>query len=166
MSWSYFIPCSSWENGTRWRWFPPARSSWSVGAGTQTWFRWCWSMLSLSWTSQRQPPFSGQTFHWWTQFGDFSGTLTESAFDPSAGTARASRWPHATVWPPRRAGFSTMFPVWSCLLCFILSHNLYLLTIILSHRVWSGCGFVRGSHRLRGLCCGDSAEHREAVRKQ
>lgn len=56
----------------------------------------------------------------WTQFGDFSGTWTEFAFDPSVGTARARRWPHSTVWPPRRAAFSTMFQVCSCLLCFIL----------------------------------------------
>lgn len=164
MSWSYFAPCSSWGNGTRWRWFPRAHTTWSARAGTQIWFRWCCSMLTLGWTSQRQPPVSGQAFP------PDSPSLEilveperEFVFDPSVGTARASRWPHTTVWPPRRAGSSTMFQVCPSLLCFILLQNPYLLKIVLSRRVRIGCGFFRGSYRLQGLRCDASAEHREAV---
>lgn len=49
--------------------------------------------------------------------------LNWAMFDPSVGTARASRWPRTTVWPMCQAGFSTMFQVCFCLLCFILLHD-------------------------------------------
>lgn len=70
-------------------------------------------------TSSRSDVWSSQT-----QSGDLSRTWAE--FDPSVGTARASRWPHTTAWPPRRAAFSTTFQVFSCFFSVSFSSKVFI----------------------------------------